>query len=442
MRAARTEGRIRLLPLRALALALALVAAACGGAGEGVDEGDAVDPATASAEEETGGESTASAAGCGDELKIGILVALTGELGDFGKSWQQAMELAVANVNESGGLPDGWEMTSVVGDEKTDAEEGLRAAQQMINNENVSAIIGPSSGPIVAMVDLAADTETPIISEAAGTPRLNELGGEWVYRTVPSDLSGGVAASTWFNDQGLDSIAMMILNEESTITEAIAVKDAWLAEGGEISAEVNFAPGQASYQAELQQVLNVDPEMIFLAAGQESGVTIVREARQLGYDGGIFVSGDMVVPEVLEAIGPEGGELYGQAAEADTTLEGYTRFAEQFEEEYGTEPGLYTPNAYDAVELVALAATAANSTCGADINAQLREVADPPGTAVGSFAEGAEALAAGEDIAYEGTSGPVDFDESGTVAGAYGIFQAQDGAWEQIEFYPADVFNE
>lgn len=422
-------------------LASALVLTACGG------DDDTSEPTATGGDATTttdGGDASPTASGgdCGSELKLGVLVPLTGELGDFGGIWQDAFELAVSDVNDSGLLPDGWEMTITVGDEQTDPEEGLRAARNMIENQDVSAIVGPTSGPIVAMVDLAADTETPIISEAAGTINLNELGGEWVYRTVTSDLGDGEALAQWFLDTEVSELGMLVQNEESTVSPAAVLKEQYTAGGGEVVAEVNYNPGQSSYQAELQRVIDADPGTLLLAGGQESGITIIREARQNGYEGDIMVTADMVVPAVIEALGPDLAEgLYGQSASTDESLETYQRFAEAHEEEYGEEPGLFTPNAYDAAALVALAAVAAESTCGADINAQLREVAGPPGVEVSTFDEAAEALANGEDIDYFGVSGPVDFDESGTVAGAYSIYEVQDGTWEEVEFYPAEVFN-
>ncbi len=379
-----------------------------------------------------------SSGDCGEELTVGILVPLTGELGGFGAVWQQAMELAIDEINASGQLPEGWEVTAVVGDERTDPEEGLREAQKMINSDEVSVIIGPTSGPIVAMVDLAAETETPIISEAAGTINLNELGGEWVYRTVSSDLSDGEAAARWFIDSGVEQLAMMVQNEESTVSPAAVLRDRYEESGGEVVADLTYNPGQPSYQAELQQILDADPEMIFLAGGQESGVTIIREARQAGYDGDILVTADMIVPEVIDAVGTDRIEgVQGETAEADTELLTFQTFAAAYEAAYGEEPGLFTANAYDAVNLAVLAAVAAGGTCGADINAQLRTVASD-GTEETTFADGAQALAEGEDIDYNGASGPVDFDESGTVAGSYAIYEAQNGSWESIQFYSAE----
>jgi hypothetical protein len=90
--------------------------------------------------------------------------------------------------------------------------------------------------------------------------------------------------------------------------------------------------------------------------------------------------------------------------------------------------------------LTALAMAAAKSTDGEDIDAKIPEVANPPGTQVTSLADGLAALAKGEDINYDGASGPVDLDETGTASSPYSVQQVTDGKWKQVEFYSADVF--
>jgi hypothetical protein len=67
-------------------------------------------------------------------------------------------------------------------------------------------------------------------------------------------------------------------------------------------------------------------------------------------------------------------------------------------------------------------------------------VANPPGKKVTSLAQGLKALKDGEDINYEGASGPVDLDETGTASSPYSVQQVKNGKWTQVEFYGADEF--
>lgn len=408
------------LAIVAVVAAIGLVASACS-SGDGGGAG-----------ETAGGPST---------VKLGLLVDLTGELGSFGKPWQQAFQLAADDVNAVGGLPGGATIQTVVEDEKTNPEIAVKAAQKMIDVDGVSAILGPTSGPMVSLVALAKRSQVPIISNAAGTISLNTLGGDYIYRTVASDNSDGLASAKFVLDQGGTKAAVVYQNEESPASVGKTFQQSFESGGGTVAANVAINPGSPSYQAEAQEVVSAGPEWIFCACGQQSGVTFLKNLMSAGYSGKILVAADLVVPEVVDAVGAsQMAGIFGESASSDTSIPAYEAFASEWKASYGEDPGLFTANAYDAMILVALAMVKAGATDGASINAAIRDVAGPGGQVVTSYADGLAALQAGNDINYEGASGPVDFDDSGTVTSAYLISQVQSGKWGTFQFYPASDF--
>jgi ABC-type branched-subunit amino acid transport system substrate-binding protein len=410
--------------MAATVAALAIITAACGG-------GDAV---TTTA----GGAAPVTAAPQGEGVKVGVLVPLTGEEGAFGVIVADAVDLAVKTINATGLNPCGA-ISLVIADTKTNPQEGIRQGNRLIETENVVAIVGPTSETMVALVDAAETSETVLVSPYAGTISLNDLGGNFVYRTVASDLDDGKAAGLWLAGKGYQSVAVMTLNQESTISIGTAAADVAEEKGIELVANIVFNPGQPSYQAELSQVLNANPDAIFLAAGQQSGVTILKEADQLGYQGDWMLAADMAVPEVIEGAGAEilEGRTFAELASADTALPTYQNFATFFQQEMGEEPGPFAANSWDMMNLIALAMVKSGGCTGAAINDALRDVSSG-GTKVSSFEEGARALAGGEDIDYDGASGPVDIDATGSVAGSYSILQVQGGEWTEAQFYSAE----
>jgi branched-chain amino acid transport system substrate-binding protein len=377
-----------------------------------------------------------------ETVKFGLLVPLSGELGSFGGPWEDAGKLAVKEMNDSGALPGGTTIETVTDDEKVNPEVAVQAARRMIEVESVSAIMVPTSASMVALVPLAQRNEVPVISPAAGTVALNELGGDFIYRTVASDASDGLAAARFLEDQGAGSVVALVQNEESTLSPAEIFINEFESAGGQVLERVVYNPGQPSYRAELENALQANPEWIFCACGQESGVTLLKEADAAGYDGQWMVTADIVAPEVIEAVGPDIMEgVYGEIATSDTSLPTYQEFADAYKSEYGEPPYAFNANMYDATILAGLAMVAADSTDGAAINEGILEVASG-GTACSSFEECAEALSNGEDVNYEGASGPVDLDETGTASSPYSIQQVKNGKWKQIEFLPADLFTE
>jgi len=85
--------------------------------------------------------------------------------------------------------------------------------------------------------------------------------------------------------------------------------------------------------------------------------------------------------------------------------------------------------------VAALAIEKAGSADRGAISASLREVANAPGMVVrpGERTKAKEAIAAGEDINYEGASGAIEFDENGDVAGTYSLnVVGDDGTWTPV----------
>jgi branched-chain amino acid transport system substrate-binding protein len=383
----------------------------------------------------------AAPAQAGDGVTIGILVALTGELGEFGKIVANGIELGVAEVNAAGGTTCG-PLRTVAADTGGSPEQAIREATKMIDTEGVAALLGPSSGEMVALVDLAKRRKTVLMSAYAGTITLNDIGGDYVYRTVSSDLGDGAAAGRWLVERGYKRIAMLIQNEESTISPAQVAKDALASSGIEVTDYIIYNPGQPSYQAELVSVLANAPDAIYLAGGQESGVTVIKEAAAGGFEGEWLLTADLAVPEVFDAVDPRvlNDKAFVEVPEADDTLPQYQAFAKLVNEKTGKAPGPFAANAYDMIMLTALAIEASGGCTGEAINSKIRDVSDG-GVKVSTFAEGKAALAEGKDIDYEGASGPLVLDKSGTPAGAYAVMKATDGAWARAVFYPASSFE-
>ena len=427
------------LRLFAVLFAFSLVVAACGSDDDEPDE-DSQDEQTSSEDsssESSSSEGSSEDDSSSDEVTVGVLVPLTGELGEFGEIVASAIEFGVEEINAAGGTSCGM-IRTVIADTGGDAETGIREATNMIENEGAVAVLGPTSGVMVALVDLAQREEVVIMSPYAGTITLNELGGNFVYRTVSSDLGDGAASGLWLSSRGYESVAFLIQNEESTISPAEVARGEVEAAGIEITDFTVYNPGQPSYQAELTTVLANDPDAIFLAGGQESGVTVIKEAVAGGFDGEWLFTADLAVPEIFDAVGAEliNDKAFVEFADADPSLPEFIAF----EDRYEAAGAPFAPNSFDMVTLVALALEASGECDGAGVNSVIRDVSDG-GTAVSTFAEGRDALAAGDDINYEGASGPIVFDESGTVSGAYTIQQAQNGEWVNVEFYPASTFD-
>lgn len=101
----------------------------------------------------------------------------------------------------------------------------------------------------------------------------------------------------------------------------------------------------------------------------------------------------------------------------------------------------YGPESYDATVVTALAAIAAKSDDSKAIAEQMIPVSGPPGTKCGEFKECAGLVSKGKDIDYDGVSGPIDFNPTGSPSAAtIGIFQyGKDNTFKNIDYVTGKV---
>jgi hypothetical protein len=72
----------------------------------------------------------------------------------------------------------------------------------------------------------------------------------------------------------------------------------------------------------------------------------------------------------------------------------------------------------------------------------LGDLGNPPGTKVSTFAEGKEALEAGDEVDYVGASNPQNFDDTGDPLGPFSVLQATDGEWSEVTTYSAEQLSQ
>ena len=429
-------GKIRGVRLGSLLLAVMLLVAC--GRGQSVGQQSEPQQQTQAGSEERTGQNGGTASG---ELRLGVLTSFTGEFGPYGQSWLNATKMAVEEMRQAG-WPLGREVQLYVEDDGTKPEIGIRGAQKLIGGNQVSAIIGPTSSIVLGILDYAKQNQVVVVSHAAGTTKLDELGGDYVYRTVASDSFEGRVAAQFIRDQNIQDAVMMYEINESTTSLAKVFEEDFAAAGGSVKKMIAFNPGQTSYQSEIREAMSENPSIIFLASGIDSGSKIIRGSYQQGYSGKWLLSGDMATSEMFSLVGP--GILEGAWVETPGTTEdspNYKRYADLYRQTYNEDPGPYSAPFYDAVVAVGLAMEASGDGSGPGINRAMREIANPPGVKVTTIAEGLAELRKGNDIDYDGVSGPVDFDDSGTVPASYQIQQARGDRWEQVHVYPADFWE-
>lgn len=366
----------------------------------------------------------ASAAAQADDVKIGFLGGFTGPIESLTPPIFEGAKLAVAQVNEQGGILDGGKLTMVQGDTScADTTVASSAADRMVNSEKVTALVGPlCSGATIAAANTAAiPGGVVLVSPAATSPALTTLDDkDLVFRTPPSDAVQGEKLAKAIMDEGVKSIAITYVNNDYGKGFADSLAKAFKDAGGTIAANEAHEDGKADYRAEIGSLGSSGAEMlVVLAYADGSGQTILRQAVE-GGDFTKFAGGDgMVSDKLAPSVGE--GMLDGMIATRPGTpeTEGTPIFEKMAKDGDVDANGTFVPQAYDAAFLIALAIEKNGSAEREGLNKALREVATEPGEVIlpGEWEKAKKLIADGKDINYEGAAGTAEFDENGDVPG-------------------------
>ena len=380
------------------------------------------------------------------DLVVGDLVPLTGDLDAFGPGGQKAADVAVEQINaaiEEAGVDHTVEVLHE--DDQTDAQAATQAARKQLG-EGANCFAGSwaSSATIPVFESVSSREEILQISPSSTSDEITEIDDDGLLnRTAPADRNQAIALA--------DSIEEGLGGAEGTVINIGARNDAygtglgeqfasvWEERGGEIGESVVYDPEQPSYNTEAEQIVAGDPDgylfVDFPDPFGEVGAALVRTG---AWDPEIsYVTDGLAFPNLPGLIGEDITE--GLIATLPGSPNGETA-ADAFDAAYtgasGPDRSPYDAQNFDAVMLCYLSAVAAGSTEGPDMAEVLADVSGPPGDkyTFEDLAGAIEALQNGDDIDYEGASGPIDLDENGDPStGVYDIYQYKGPGFEEID---------
>lgn len=395
------------LALAATALVLVFGVAACG-----------------NDDEETGG----GGGGNGQiDLTIGNLVPLTGDLAPYGPAGEKAGELALQEINaaiKKAGVDNTVEL--VTEDGASDDQGGVQAARKLIA-DGATCISGDYAS--TATVSVARSVTVPegvmLISPASTADALSDLDDEGLFaRTAPPDGLQGKALADRMEKElgGLQGKTINIGARNDLYGTGFA--DSLEAEletrGATVAEKVVYDPEQPSYNSEAAQITSGNPDNFVIIDFPE---TFAKLGPALARTGNweptqTFITDGLSSTDLTELLGPE--ETEGMLGTAPGTFAGEA--PDSFDALYTQAPGpkrnLFDSTTFDDVILCYLGAVAAGSSDGDAIAEAIVDVTAPGGQkyTFEQLPEAIEALENGEDIDYEGASGPVDWDENGDLS--------------------------
>jgi len=371
-------------------------------------------------------------------IKIGVILGFTGPLETITPHMGDAAEMAIAEVNEAGGVLDGRMIEPVRGDSTCiDAGAATAAAERLITSDGISAIMGADCSGVTGAIlqNVALANGTLMISPSATSPGLSTVEDNGLFfRTAPSDARQGQILTEVLNERGIKEVALTYTNNDYGKGLADAFQAAYEGSGGSVTIAAAHEDGKADYSAEVGSLASAGGEALVVAGYvDQGGRGVIQASLDSGaYD--VFVLPDgMYGNSLIENIGDGLEGSFGVIPGTDG--DGAAKFVEMGSAAGFDATSSFTGESYDAAALILLSMEAAGSTDSSEVAAKVLDIANAPGEQIfpGELAKALEILRGGGEIDYVGASA-VELIGPGESAGNYREYDVKGGAFVTKQF--------
>ena len=327
-----------------------------------------------------------------DVIKIGVFEPLTGANGAGGADEYDGIKLA----NKLSPEVLGKKVQLVVVDNKSDKVEAANAATVLAQKEKVNAVLG-SWGSSLSMAGgpIFAEAKIPAVAVSATNPAVTK-GNDFYFRVCFLDpFQGTVGAAYAFNELKAKKVAIIreVSNDYSVGLAKFFVDHFVKLSGDEksIVATADYNTGDQDFSAQLTNIKQFEPDVIFAPGNYTESALIIKQARDLGITAK-FIGGDTWDINAFLEVGGAAVEgaivstFFANDVPINKTSEA---FLKSFRDEYKKEPPAVAALGYDAYLVVLDAIKRANSAEPQKIREALTQTKDFEGSA-GSITINAE----------------------------------------------------
>ncbi|WP_437578761.1 ABC transporter substrate-binding protein [Sorangium sp. So ce887] len=371
---------------------------------------------------------------------IGALLPFSGSESAIGRNLEQAMLLAIDDLNAAGGI-DGRPFDLRSRDSHSSSKRGLVQLQELLYTDRVAYVVGPEENEIAR--DITPDVKWldafhMLPGYAAPTVARSEAKGGWM-RLAPSAFDVGCALAIIAVREGIDTVNSLAATDDYNASVSSEFTTNFASSGGRILPSVTFTSGRPSYTAKIETAFGARAGRTLLAAYPATGSTIVTEWTVSGRPG-TWLLGPALRTEVLLANIPAGSldgyfgvspslslrsecrTTDGAEESVDCATGNAAAFIGHFSSRWGGEAPLPAAHFYyDGVVLTAMGLTYAHAksgtipSSGRELHKIIRELNSPDNEAASWRDLGAAMtkLRAGVPLRYVGAAAEYDFDEYG-----------------------------
>ena len=235
------------------------------------------------------------------QIKVGVTVSATGPAASLGIPEKNTFSVMPKTIA-------GKTVEYIVLDDASDTPTAVKNMRKLIAEDKVDIIIGSSVTPnSLAMIDVAAETETPMISLAASSRIVEPMDAKrrWVFKTPQNDSHMASAITGHMADAGIKTVAFIGFND--------AYGGGWADEMGKFAALRNlkivanerFARNDTSVTGQILKIMATNPDAVLIAGSGTPAALPQKTLKERGYKGKIYQTHGVANPDFLRVCGKD-----------------------------------------------------------------------------------------------------------------------------------------
>ncbi len=237
------------------------------------------------------------------QVKIGVSLSATGPAASLGIPEKNTISLMPKTIA-------GQSVQYIVLDDATDTTTAVKNMRKLISEDHVDAVLGSTVMPnSLAMVDVAAETQTPMISMAAGAAIVEPVDAKraWAFKTPQNDILMATAIAKHMADNGVKTAAFIGFSD--------AYGEGWYKEFQKaadlnkvkIVANERFNRADTSVTGQVLKIMSANPDAVLVAGSGTPSALPQRTLKERGYKGKMYQTHGVANNDFLRGGAPLSG---------------------------------------------------------------------------------------------------------------------------------------
>jgi branched-chain amino acid transport system substrate-binding protein len=235
------------------------------------------------------------------DIKVGVSLSATGPAASLGIPERNTFALVPQTIG-------GRKVQYIVLDDASDTTTAVRNARKLISEDKVDVIIGSTTSPnSLAMIDVAAETETPMVAMAASSRIVEPVDAKrrWVFKTPQNDQQMALVIVGDMINRGIKTVGFIGFadaygegwwNEFSKIAETRGLK---------IVANERYQRTDTSVTGQVLKLIAAKPEAILIAGSGTPAALPQKTLKERGYAGKIYQTHGVANNDFLRVCGKD-----------------------------------------------------------------------------------------------------------------------------------------